>query len=181
LKKHGFEIEISNECGIDFEYKIPNEIKEKIISIEKNFSKNIILFNQLPRSGQTDGSSWGSFLDEISSKYPSYNFFYTNKENVSLKPNLFWTPDLFGVHNCDILYNAYLSKFCKYSVARISGPPMFAIMHNDFVLDEKRILISQINSGGGVETFYNKSIYKVTNVQSGSSSESFQMLTSLLK
>lgn len=177
LKSHGFDINVPDNLGIDFEYKIPNEVKSLIEKFISNRSKNVILFNQSPRSGQTDANGYGDYLISLSTKYPNYNFFYTNNENIRFNnSNLYYTPDIFGIYECDILYNAYLSKYCKYLGGRVSGPYMFSSMHNMNVLDDDKIIISQINSHKGVETFYNKDIYKAKNIQSASTADTFEIL-----
>lgn len=177
LKTYGFDINVPDDLGIDFEYKIFNEVKESVKKFKTNKFKNIILFNQIPRSGQTDANGYGEYLVSLSTKHPDYNFFYTNDEGIkSNNSNLYYTPNIFGRHECDILYNAYLSKYCKYLAGRISGPYMFSAMHNMNVLDNNKIIISQINSYKGVETFYNKDIYKAKNIQSASTADTFAIL-----
>jgi hypothetical protein len=177
LKTHGLEIEVPENCGIDLDYKIPSQVRQSVEKYKHTKDKNVILFNQIPRSGQTDANRYAEYLIEISSKYPEYNFFYTNDEGIEKgATNLHYTPDIFGKHNCDILYNAYLSNYCKYIGGRVSGPYMFASMHNMNVLDDEKIIISQINSYMGVETFYNKQIYKAKNIQSASTDATFEIL-----
>jgi hypothetical protein len=177
LKTCGFEIEVPDDCGIDFEYTIPSEVKESVEKYKNTKNKNVILFNQTPRSGQTDANKYAEYLIEISVKYPEYNFFYTNDEGIELNlKNLHYTPDIFGRYKCDILYNAYLSNYCRYICGRVSGPYMFSSMHNMNVLDNEKIIVSQINSHMGVETFYNKKIYKAKNIQSASTADTFKIL-----
>jgi len=174
---HGFDIEIPDDLGIDFDYKPPLLIKESIKPFSSSKEKNVMLFNQIPRSGQTDANGYGEYLVKLSSDYPEYNFFYTNEEDIIFKnKNLYYTPDVFGRHSCDILYNAYLSQYCKYIGGRVSGPYMFSSMHNMNVLDKEKTIISQINSYMGVETFFNKDIYKAKNIQSASTDATFQIL-----
>lgn len=177
LKTYGLDIEVPKNCGIDFNYKIPSQVKESIEKYKDTKNKNVILFNQIPRSGQTDSNRYAEYLVGMSSKYPEYNFFYTNDEGIETNlSNLHYTPNIFGRHKCDILYNAYLSNYCKYIVGRVSGPYMFSGMHNMNVLDDEKIIISQINSHMGVETFYNKKIYKAKNIQSASTDATFEIL-----
>lgn len=182
MKKYGFNIDVSNSVGIDFDYNISNSVKQSVEKFIEYKNKNIILFNQIPRSSQTDANKYDEYLTSLSSKYPDYNFFYTNDESIkSDNKNLYYTPDVFGKHECDILYNAYLSKYCKYLGGRVSGPYMFASMHNMNVMDNEKIIISQINSYNGVETFYNKTIYTAQNIQSESTDHTFKILNSLLE
>ena len=177
MELHGFDIEVPDDLGINFDYKTPLLIKDDVKLFTASKEKNVILFNQIPRSGQTDGNSYKEYLVRLSNDYPDYNFFYTNEENIEPKNNnLYYTPDVFGNHSCDILYNAYISQYCKYIAGRVSGPYMFASMHNMNVLDNEKIIISQINSHMGVETFFNKSIYKAKNIQSASTNATFQIL-----
>lgn len=177
LKSHGLDIEVFDDCGIDFNYEIPTQVIESVEKYKNTKDKNVILFNQTPRSGQTDANRYANYLIDISTKHPDYNFFYTNEESIESNiPNLHHTPDVFGRYTCDILYNAYLSNYCKYIGGRVSGPYMFSAMHNMNVLDSEKIIVSQINSHMGVETFYNKKIYKAKNIQSASTSSTFEIL-----
>lgn len=177
LNEYGFDIDVPDDCGIDFDYKIPSQVKKFIEKYKNSKDKNVILFNQMPRSGQTDSNGYAKYLIDISTRYPEYNFFYTNDEGIlSNTKNLYYTPDVFGGHKCDILYNAYLSNYCKYIAGRVSGPYMFSAMHNMNVLDSDKLIISQINSNQGVETFYNKKIYKAKNIQSASTGHTFDIL-----
>lgn len=177
LQSYGFNVEVPDDCSINFEYDIPSQVKESIEKYKRTKNKNVILFNQMPRSGQTDGNKYANYLIEMSTKYPEYNFFYTNDEGTETNiKNLHYTPDVFGRYKTDILYNAYLSKYCKYIGGRVSGPYMFSSMHSMNVLDPEKIIVSQINSYMGVETFYNKKIYKAKNIQSESTANTFEIL-----
>ena len=179
LKKHGFDIEIPEDCGINFDYKIPHGVKESIEQFKISQSNNIILFNQLPRSGQTDSHSYGNYLVDISTQYPQYNFFYTNPESIDCNnSNLYFTPNIFGNYPCDILYNAYLSYFCKFIISRLSGPAMFSCMHTKNVSDPSKVLITQIHND--VELWYNKNIYRAENIRSISTQNSFEILNKFL-
>lgn len=185
FSKYGLGVKVSDDCGINFDYKIPNEVKKTIQNFTFKLKINILFFNQSPNSGQTDSIDYSNFLIDISKKYPNYNFFYTNgKSLLGQYKNLHYTPDVFGIHSCDILYNAYLSKYCNFLVGRVSGPFMFSSMHNMNVLDDKKIIISQHNGCGGLnddlEIFYNKKIYKANNIHSKSTDLTFKKIDQIL-
>ena len=75
-----------------------------------------------------------------------------------------------------ILYNAYLSYFCKFIISRLSEPPMFSCMHTKNVSDPSKVLITQIHND--VELWYNKNIYRAENIRSTSTQNSLRYLIS---
>lgn len=185
--KYGFDIEIPNNLGLNCKNNIGNSEKELIELFGKSNNKKVLIFNQRVRSNQTDNQDCKSYLVRVSNLFPNYDFLYTNEEDIDnsliLNNNLFYTPDIFGKHECDIIHNFCLSLYCEILVGRTGGPFMFSSMHNQNVLDEKKIIISQHEENphkDDLAIFYNRKIYKATNIHTKSTKQTFEELEKVL-
>jgi len=185
--KHGFDVEIPDNLGINFNSAISDKEKSLIDLFGKTKNKKVIIFNQRVRSNQTDNYEYKSYLVRVSNLFPDYDFLYTNEEEIDekiiLNNNLFYTPNIFGSHECDILHNFYLSLYCDIIIGRVGGPFMFSSMHDKNVSDGKKIIISQHeenNHKSDLSIFYNRKIYKAKNIHTKSSKETFDELEKTL-
>lgn len=186
-KKHGFDVEIPEDLGIDYGFTLDNDSQKLIDLFVDNSKKKVLIFNQKTRSGQSDNQDYKSYLVRIANIYPQHDFLYTNEEDIRnelvLYNNLFYTPSIFGEKQCDIIHNAYLSTYCDIIVGRANGPYMFAAMHNDNILNESKIIIGQHNGNDrkdDLEIYFNRSIYKARNILTKVSKQTFDTLESLL-
>jgi hypothetical protein len=186
-KKHNFNIEIPESLGIDFDYNISSDSKKLISLFCQSEKKKVLIYNQKVKSSQTDNEDWKSYLVRISNLLSDIDFFYTNEEDIDskliLNNNLYYTPDIFGKYNCDIIHNSYLSTYCNVIIGRCSGPFMFAAMHNNNTFDITKTIISQVNNNchkDDLEIYYNRKNYKAKNIHSLSSKQTFDEIERLL-
>jgi hypothetical protein len=186
-EKYGFDIQIPDNLGINFEYNISTDSKKSVSLFCQPNKTKILVFNQKVKSSQTDNEDWKSYIVRVSNLFPNVDFFYTNEEDIDpklvLNNNLYYTPDIFGQYKCDILYNSYLSTYCSIIVGRCNGPFMFASMHNNIVSSKDKTIISQINNNchkDDLEIFYNRKVYKAKNIHSRTSKQTFDELENLL-
>lgn len=185
--KHGFDIKIPDNLGLDYKVKIDDKSKELIDLFGKSENEKIIIFNQKVKSNQTDNDDCKSYLVRLSNLFPNYDFLYTNEEDVDsnliLNNNLYYTPDIFGNHECDIIHNFYLSKYCKVLVGKTGGPFMFSSMHNDNVQDSRKVIISQHEDNphrSDLATIYNRGICKSKNIHTKNTKQTFTELENIL-
>lgn len=185
--KHGFDVEIPEDLGINYKVYLESVEKEIIRLFGTSNNKKVLIFNQRVRSNQTDNQDCKSYLIRLSNLFPNYDFLYTNKEdiddNLLLNNNLFYTPNIFGQHECDIIHNFYLSLYCNFIVGRTGGPFMFSSMHNKNILDETKVIISQHEDNphkDDLAIFYNRKIYKAKNIHTKSTKQTFDKLEELL-
>lgn len=172
------EINFNHELILD---KISLKKIKEFFDRNKN-KKNVLLFNQTPFSEQTDLTPWVYYIKDIANKFPNINFIYTNSESFDYLPNnVFWSPNLFGIHNCDIIHNSYLSIFCDILVGRVSGPFMYSSMHTKNCIVENKIIIHQHGfCPNDFVCFFNKKLVKNKNLITRSSNETFLTLETTL-
>lgn len=186
-EKHGFDVEIPDDLGINHNFVITQESKDKIETFSTRKTGKILIFNQKTRSGQADNQDYMSYLVRMANIFPQHDFLYTNEEdiddNLILYDNLFYTPSIFGELRCDIMQNSYISLFCDIILGRANGPFMFAAMHNSNVLNKNKLIIGQHNGNhhkDDLEINFNRSIYKARNIHTKTSRETFGVLESVL-
>lgn len=186
FEKYNFDIEVPDDIGIDFDF---NKIldKKSIKSIQKlseSKKRKILFVNIKGRSGQTDNDNWLTRISAISKLYPDNEFYYTNEEDIELsRDGIIHTPLIFGDHPSDIIHNSYLSTFCDIIVAKNSGAFQAISMQNQNVLNEDKIFISQTKNNEhaeDLECFYNRPIYKATNIHTRNTQETFYKLEEIL-
>ena len=76
-----------------------------------------------------------------------------------------------------------MSRYVDVIVGRVSGPFMYASMHNGNVKDENKIIISQHNGNDrkdDLEIYFNRSIYQARNILTKTTKETFDTLENLL-
>jgi hypothetical protein len=186
FKKHGFDIKIPDDLGINFDYDtiLDSESISKIKSVGNNSRKKILFLNHKGKSGQTDNQDWINIIFDFASNYRGWDFYYTNKEEQEFSAeNIFYTPDVFGNFSSDILHNSYLSIFCDIIVGRFSGAAVASSMHDANVKNVNKILITQTQDNvhkADLEVYFNKKLYKATNIHSHTTKESFDILEKIL-
>jgi len=184
--KYEFDIEIPEDIGLDFDFKsiLDKQSVKLIDKIKNNINKKILFVNIKGRSGQTDNEDWIPKIDKLATLYPQYYFYYTNIESYySLNSNTIHTPTVFGEHKSDIIHNSYLSTFCDLIVAKNSGAFQAISMQNKNIMDEKKILICQTQDNVHVpdlECFYNRKLYKATNIHTRTTNDTFLELKNIL-
>lgn len=185
--KHGFDVKIPENLGVNYNNILGDSEKEIIKLFGGSDNKKVLIFNQRVQSNQTDNQDCKSYLVRIANIFPNYDFLYTNEEDIDnsliLNNNLFYTPNIFGKHECDIIHNFYLSLYCEILVGRVGGPFMFTSMHNGNILDDKKIIISQHEDNphkDDLATFYNRKIYKAKNIHAKSTRQTFEKLEEIL-
>jgi len=182
----GFDIEIPDSIGMDFDFEsiLDQESLELISTLKNNSRKKILFVNIKGRSGQTDNEDWLPSIDQLASLYPEFDYYYTNSESYGLKNyNVIHTPTIFGEHKSDIIHNSYLSTFCDIIVAKNSGAFQAISMQNKNVMDHKKILVCQTQDNvhvSDLECFYNRNLYKATNIHTRTTPETFSELTKIL-
>lgn len=184
-KLHGFDIEIPDNLGVNYNYNIDN--KKRIESSINLNRKKVLIFNQKVRSSQTDNMDWKSYIVGVCNMFPDIDFFYTNHEEINLDfildKNLFYTPEIYGKIRCDILENAYLSTLCDVLVGRCNGPYMYAAMHDKNIENKNMTMISQIHNNvhmDDLEIFYNRNKTESNCFHSKSSKQTFEILEKIL-
>ena len=186
FEKNNFDITIPNNLGLNFNFEsILDKKSLNLIDQLKNSSRKKILFvNIKGRSGQTDNENWLSRIDNLASLCPEWDFYYTNSEDIiSSNTNVIHTPNVFGDYRSDIIHNAYLSTFCDIIVAKNSGAFQAISMQNRNVLNQNKILICQTQNNVHVddlECFYNRTLYKATNIHTQTTPETFVKLEEIL-
>jgi len=185
--KHGFDIQIPDDLGLNFKSNISDSEKEIIDLFGQSDNKKVLIFNQRVKSNQTDNQDCKSYLVRISNLFPNWDFLYTNEEDIDskliLNNNLFYTPDVFGVHECDIIHNYHLSLYCDIIAGRVGGPFMFSSMHNKNILDENKVIISQHEENphkSDLAIFYNRKVYKAKNIHTKTTEQTFKELEKIL-
>ena len=185
-KNNNFEVEIPDNLGLDFDYDslLDKEAIDSIKKIGDNPRKKILFVNIKGRSGQTDNEDWLNRISNISTLYPEWDYYYMNEESVEVeKDNVIHTPSIFGTHPSDLIHNSYLSTFCDIIIARNSGAFMAISMQNKNVMNENKTFITQTQDNPHVpdlECFYNRTLYKATNVHTHVSQETFLKLEEIL-
>jgi hypothetical protein len=184
--KYGFDIEIPDDIGLDFDFGTILD-KESILLIENlktNVRKKILFVNIKGRSGQTDNEDWLPRINQLASVHTEYDFYYTNTESHEIvNQNVIHTPTIFGKHKSDIIHNSYLSTFCDIIVAKNSGAFQAISMQNKNVMDDKKILLCQTENNVHVpdlECFYNRNLYRASNIHTRTTSETFSRLSQIL-
>ena len=186
-KKHGFDIDIPADLGINYNFLLDAQSKKLIEAFSTTKKKKVLIFNQQTRSGQSDNQDYRSYLVRVANIFSDCEFLYTNAEEIDKKlildNNLFYTPDIFGKHDCDIIHNAYLSLYCDIIVGRSNGPYMYAAMHNNNILNNEKVIIGQHNGNDrkdDLEIYFNRSIYQARNILAKTTKETFDTLENLL-
>ena len=186
-KKHGFDIDIPADLGINYNFLLDARSKKLIEAFSTTKKKKILIFNQQTRSGQSDNQDYRSYLVRVANIFSDCEFLYTNYEEIDKKlildNNLFHTPDIFGNYDCDIIHNAYLSLYCDIIVGRANGPFMYAAMHNSNILNKDKVIIGQHNGNDrkdDLEIYFNRSVYKARNILAKTTKETFDTLENLL-
>ena len=194
FKKLEVDIEIPSDLGIDYCYNVnsKNQINDQLGGDNR---KKVLIYNQKPRSGQTDNQDYKSYLLRMATIFDDVDFYYTNEEDIDKKlivnNNLYYTPDVhstgFGLEDhysykkreCDIIHNSFLSRYVDIIVGRVSGPFMYASMHTKNIKDENKIIISQHNGNDrkdDLETYFNRSICKSRNIHTKTTKDTFVAL-----
>ena len=186
-EKHGFDIDIPSDLGVNYNFLLDTSSKQLIESFASKTGKKILIFNQKTRSGQADNQDYKSYLVRVANIFSDCYFLYTNEEDIDdkliLDNNLIHTPSIFGEHESDITHNAYLSLYCDVIVGRANGPYMYAAMHNDNVLRDNKVIIGQYNGNDrkdDLEIYFNRGIYKARNILAKNTKETFDTLESVL-
>ena len=186
-EKHGFDIDIPSDLGVNYNFLLDTSSKKLIESFASKTGKKILIFNQKTRSGQADNQDYKSYLVRVANIFSDCYFLYTNEEDIDdkliLDNNLIHTPSIFGEHESDITHNAYLSLYCDVIVGRANGPYMYAAMHNDNVLQDNKVIIGQHNGNDrkdDLEIYFNRGIYKARNILAKNTKETFDTLESVL-
>jgi len=186
-EKYNFNVQIPGNLGLNLNYNISTDSKKLVSLFCQSSTKKVLIFNQKVKSSQTDNEDWKSYIIRVCNLFPNVDFFYTNTEDIDTKlvlnTNLYYTPNIFGEHKCDILHNSYLSTHCSIIIGRCNGPFMFSAMHNNIVTNKDKVIITQINNNchkDDLESFYNRRIYKAKNIHSQSSKQTFNELENLL-
>ena len=186
-EKHGFDIDIPSDLGVNYNFLLDTSSKKLIESFASKTGKKILIFNQKTRSGQADNQDYKSYLVRVANIFSDCYFLYTNEEDIDdkliLDNNLIHTPSIFGEHGSDITHNAYLSLYCDVIVGRANGPYMYAAMHNDNVLRDNKVIIGQHNGNDrkdDLEIYFNRGIYKARNILAKNTKETFDTLESVL-
>ncbi len=186
-KKHGFDIDIPADLGINYNFLLDARSKKLIEAFSTTKKKKILIFNQQTRSGQSDNQDYRSYLVRVANIFSDCEFLYTNYEEIDKKlildNNLFHTPDIFGNYDCDIIHNAYLSLYCDIIVGRANGPFMYSAMHNNNTLNNDKVIIGQHNGNDrkdDLEIYFNRSVYKARNILAKTTKETFDTLENLL-
>lgn len=186
FRKHGFDILVPNNLGINFNYEsiLDKKSVTKIKSLKYNGRKKVLFLNHKGKSGQTDNEDWLDRILKLSNLHKDWDFYYTNKESKEVyNKNIFYTPDVFGKYPSDILHNSYLSIFCDIIVGRFSGAAVASSMHNDNIKNKNKILITQTQDNThkpDLEIWFNKKLYNATNIHSHTTKESFSILENIL-
>lgn len=184
---YGFDITIPDDIGLNFDFQsiLDEKSLNSIGKLKDNPCKKILFANIRGRSGQTDNEDWLLRISQLASLYPEYDFYYTNSESHKVsQTNVIPTPAIFGDHKSDIIHNSYLSTFCDIIVAKNSGAFQAISMQNKNVMDEKKILVCQTQDNVHVpdlECFYNRTLYKATNVHTRTTPETFTELSKILE
>ena len=196
FKKLEVDIEIPSDLGIDSRYSInaKNRINDHCTNADNTITsrKKVLVYNQKSRSGQTDNQDYKSYLLRMATIFDDVDFYYTNEEDIDKKlivnNNLYYTPSVHSnphrnpnskPRECDIIHNSFLSRYVDVIVGRVSGPFMYASMHNGNVKDENKIIISQHNGNDrkdDLETYFNRSICKSHNIHTKTTKETFATL-----
>ena len=186
-KKHGFDIEIPSDLGVDYNFNLDSESKQLIHAFGRRNRKRVLIFNQKSRSGQTDNQDYRSYMVRVANIFSDYDFLYTNEEDIDTKlivdNNLFYTPSLFGEKECDFVHNSFMSLYCDIIVGRSNGPFMYSAMHNQNILNANKVIISQHNGNDrkdDLEIYFNRSIYKCRNTLTKTTKETFDVLEGIL-
>jgi len=186
-EKHGFDIDIPSDLGVNYNFLLDTSSKKLIESFASKTGKKILIFNQKTRSGQADNQDYKSYLVRVANIFSDCYFLYTNEEDIDdkliLDNNLIHTPSIFGEHESDITHNAYLSLYCDVIVGRANGPYMYAAMHNDNVLRDNKVIIGQHNGNDrkdDLEIYFNRGIYKARNILAKNTKETFDTLEGIL-
>jgi len=186
-EKHGFDIDIPSDLGVNYNFLLDTSSKKLIESFASKTGKKILIFNQKTRSGQADNQDYKSYLVRVANIFSDCYFLYTNEEDIDdkliLDNNLIHTPSIFGEHESDITHNAYLSLYCDVIVGRANGPYMYAAMHNDNVLQDNKVIIGQHNGNDrkdDLEIYFNRGIYKARNILAKNTKETFDTLEGIL-
>jgi len=186
-EKHGFDIDIPSDLGVNYNFLLDTSSKKLIESFASKKGKKVLIFNQKTRSGQADNQDYKSYLVRVANIFSECHFFYTNEEDIDdkliLDNNLIHTPSIFGEHESDIIHNAYLSLYCDVIVGRANGPYMYAAMHNDNVLRDDKVIIGQHNGNDrkdDLEIYFNRGIYKARNILVKNTKETFDTLENVL-
>ena len=192
FKKLEVDIEIPSDLGIDYCYNISakNRTNNHCTNNDNTITsrKKVLVYNQKSRSGQTDNQDYKSYLLRMATIFDDVDFYYTNEEDIDKKlivnNNLYYTPSVHSnpdgkPRECDIIHNSFLSRYVDVIVGRVSGPFMYASMHNGNVKDENKIIISQHNGNDrkdDLETYFNRSICKSHNIHTKTTKETFETL-----
>ena len=115
------------------------------------YKKHILISNGASLSGQAANFSFAPVLQAIVSRYPSYCFIVTNKDDkikhaLSGVKNIKFSRDIIGELDNDLNENSYLSKFCDLVVGRSSGVYTFCMTQENMFHSDK-IMVSFSNIG----------------------------------
>ena len=186
-KKHKFDVDIPADLGINYNFLLDSQSIISIGEYAVTEKKKVLIFNQKARSGQADNQDYKSYLVRIANIFDQCDFLYTNEEDIDSKlildNNLIHTPTIFGNHDCDIIHNSYLSLYCDIIIGRANGPFMYAAMHNNNILNKDKVIIGQHNGNDrkdDLEIYFNRSIYKASNIHTKLTKDTFDTLENLL-
>ena len=186
-KKHGFDVDIPADLGINYNFLLDSQSIISSGAYAVTEKKKVLIFNQKARSGQADNQDYKSYLVRIANIFDECDFLYTNEEDIDSKlildNNLIHTPTIFGNHDCDIIHNSYLSLYCDIIIGRANGPFMYAAMHNNNILNKDKVIIGQHNGNDrkdDLEIYFNRSIYKASNIHTKLTKDTFDTLENLL-
>lgn len=186
FRKHGFDVKIPDDIGIDFDYEsiLDEQSLKSIKKFGKSKRKKVFFINIKGKSGQTDNDDWLGNILHLANLYPDIYFCYMNEEQTKVdKENVIHTPSIFGKHSSDIFHNAYLSTFCDIIVGKNSGAFVAISMHDNNVKDSQKVLISQTQDNvhkKDLEIYFNKKLYKAKNIHTNLTKESFDILEKIL-
>ena len=164
-KKHGFDIDIPSDLGVNYNFLLDASSKKELIEdFTSTTGKKVLIFNQKTRSGQSDNQDYKSYLVRVANIFSDCHFLYTNEEDIDdkliLDNNLYILLLFLGEHESDIIHNAYLSLHCDVIIGRANGPYMYAqqcimIMYKD----DDKVIIGQHNGNDrkdDLEIYFNR-------------------------
>lgn len=94
--------------------------------------KKIFVSNGNTLSGQAHNFAMTPILIDIAQKHTDKTFILSNKENINVPSNIFWSSDIIRKAGCDLNENGFLTEHCDLIVGRSSGAFTFSQTQNNF-------------------------------------------------
>lgn len=108
--------------------------KQPIDSFFEDRKKNVLICNGKLCSNQSTPQPFEPFIMDLSEKFSTFNFIFTDNTNKIDRENIFYTDDIIGLNTTivtDLNEISYLSTFCDVIIGKESGPFAFSTIEDN--------------------------------------------------